>query len=186
MAASDSVTIQNLTGDFIMDKKLSDNPEPMLAFIDMSKQGIGWMTRKAIGLATITLHIKQFTNEAGVVQIDIEQTATGGVKGTTEIRHLDWKESDHDDHVFGKVRGKSRFIKVADVDDPFLKSNWREETDKGDAIESYVVSVDNGWIARQIWGFQDKDGKRMYARNIVVTKGSDRKEIRLYYDYVSA
>ena len=141
------------------------------------------MTRKAIGLATLTLHIKQYTDDDGVVHIDIEQTATGGVKGTTELRHLDYKEGEHDDHVFGKVRGKSRFVKISDLDDDFLRSNWLPETQNGDAIESNVTSVNNGWEAKQIWGFQEKDGKRYYARNVVVTKGKDRKQARLFYDF---
>ena len=33
MAAPEVVTIQNLTGDFVMNKKLSDNPEPILALV---------------------------------------------------------------------------------------------------------------------------------------------------------
>ena len=142
------------------------------------------MTRKAIGLATITLHIKQYKGDDDVVHIDIDQTATGGVKGTTELRHLDFKESEHDDHIFGKVRGKSRFVKISEVEDAHLKSNWLPETENGDAVESNVVSIGNGWEAKQIWGFQEKDGKRLYARNVVVTKGSERKEARLYYDYL--
>lgn len=141
------------------------------------------MTRKAIGLATITLHMKQYTDDEGVVRIDIEQTATGGIKGTAEKRHLDYKEGEHDDHIFGKVKGKSRFIKISEVEDAFLKSNWLPETENGEAIESNVTSVNNGWEAKQVWGFQDKDGKRMYARNVVVTKGKERREARLYYDY---
>ena len=54
------------------------------------EQGIGWMTRKLISVATITLDIKHYTEE-GTEHIDIEQTATGGIKGTTENRILDWK-----------------------------------------------------------------------------------------------
>lgn len=53
-------------------------------------QGIGWFTRKAIGLATITLDVKQYRDDEGVEHIDIVQTATGGIKGTTENRTLDW------------------------------------------------------------------------------------------------
>lgn len=53
-------------------------------------QGIGWFKRRAISLATITLDIKQYRDDEGVEHIDIEQTATGGIKGTTENRTLDW------------------------------------------------------------------------------------------------
>lgn len=141
------------------------------------------MTRKAIGIATITLHIKEYDNN-GVTNIDIEQTATGGVKGTTEKRHLDNEAGEHEDHVFGKVRGRSRWLKLSEVDDKHLASNWLPENNEGDVIESNVESVNNGWTAKQIWGFQEIDGARRYARNVVVTKGPERKEARLYYDYV--
>jgi len=59
-------------------KTLSDDTDAVLAL-----QGVGWWTRKAIGLATLTLHTKQYEKD-GVTHIDIEQTATGGIKGTTE------------------------------------------------------------------------------------------------------
>lgn len=41
-------------------------------------------------MATITLAVKQYRDDDGVEHIDIEQTATGGIKGTTENRTLDW------------------------------------------------------------------------------------------------
>lgn len=56
----------------------------------LTLQGVGWFTRKAIQLATVTLDINQYRDDNGVEHIDIEQTATGGIKGTTENRTLDW------------------------------------------------------------------------------------------------
>lgn len=53
-------------------------------------QGVSWFTRKAIRFSTITLDIKQYRDDDGVEHIDIDQTATGGIKGTTENRTLDW------------------------------------------------------------------------------------------------
>ena len=47
---------------------------------------MGWMTRKLISVATITLDIKHYMEE-GTEQIDIDQTPTGGIKG-------DHRESD--------------------------------------------------------------------------------------------
>lgn len=53
-------------------------------------QGISWFTRKAIALANLMLDIKQYRDDDGVEHIDIVQTLTGGIKGTTENRTLDW------------------------------------------------------------------------------------------------
>lgn len=51
---------------------------------------MGWMTRKALAIANITLNIKHTKDEAGVEKIDIDQTLTGGIKGTSEHRTLDY------------------------------------------------------------------------------------------------
>lgn len=104
--------------------------------------------RKAIALSTITLSIKQYVDDGGVTHIDIEQTATGGIK-TTELRTLDWQVRDHEDRVFGKVDAQARWVKLADVDDDdFLKSGWDDL--EGEHVQSYVKSKTNGWTADQV------------------------------------
>ncbi|KAF9879774.1 hypothetical protein CkaCkLH20_02585 [Colletotrichum karsti] len=193
MAAPASVTIADLSGKWVMNKTLSDSPEPALTL-----QGIGWMTRKAVGLATVTLTVKQYsaspsppgTGTEPVTHIDIDQTATGGLKGTSENRCLDMEWREHSDWMFGSVRGQSRWMAPADIEDEFLKKGWLE----GDAeatgpdgkshIYSHVESIDNGWTASQVWGFQTINGERRYARNVLVQKGGKRVEIRLVYDYL--
>ena len=52
MASPSEVTITNLSGKFVMNKELSNNIDALLAL-----QGIGWLTRKAIQLATVYLTI---------------------------------------------------------------------------------------------------------------------------------
>ncbi|KAI4163829.1 MAG: hypothetical protein LQ342_002602 [Letrouitia transgressa] len=144
-------------------------------------QGVGWVLRKAISLATITLSITQYEKD-GLTHIDISQTATGGIKGTTENRTLDWEYREHKDGIFGEVRGKSRWVKLDDVDDDtFLKTGW-DDMD-GEHVQSYVESKDNGWTADQVWGFEIMDGKRYYVRHVVVRKEDDWKQARLVYDY---
>ncbi|CRK33349.1 hypothetical protein BN1708_001037 [Verticillium longisporum] len=193
MAAPANITIKNLSGKWQMNKTLSDSPEPALAL-----QGIGWMVRKAVGLATLTLHVKQYegapkppsTATDPVTHIDIDQTATGGVKGTKENRCLDLEFREHADWLFGSCRGQSDWRSPAEIEDEFLKKGWLE----GDAestgpqgkshVYSHVENVDNGWTATQIWGFQEIDGQRRYARNIVVAKDDKKVEFRLVYDYL--
>jgi len=192
MAAPPSKTLKDLNGTWVMSKDLSDNVEPALAL-----QGISWFIRKAVGLSTVTLHVKQYEGPPSppsedskpATHIEIEQTATGGIKGTTENRCLDQTWREHSDWMFGTVRGQSSWIAAADIDDPYLRDRWEE----GDAekvgpggeshIRSYVESVSDGWTALQIWGFQVVNGARMYCRNIVVAKGSERVQMRLVYSY---
>ena len=143
------------------------------------------MTRKAVSLATITLHVSQYKDDDGITHIDIDQVLTGGINGTSEKRALNWEGREHSDHIFGEVIGKTRWTKLADVQDEFLKKHWAKESEEGNVIEAHVKSVTQGWEASQIWGFQVVDGKRHYARNVVVTKGDERKEARLIYEYVA-
>ncbi|MCJ1481023.1 hypothetical protein MMC06_001179 [Schaereria dolodes] len=118
-------------------------------------QGIGWFLRKAIGLATITLNIKEYV-EDGVTHIDISQTATGGIKGTTELRTLDWAFREHKDGIFGEVKGKSRWAKLNGLErdkegDDWLSRGW-EDAD-GEFVQAYVESVGGGWTADQVGCF---------------------------------
>ncbi|KAG4422686.1 hypothetical protein IFR04_004164 [Cadophora malorum] len=183
MAAPAEVTLKDLTGQWVMNKTLSDDTDAVLAL-----QGIGWWTRKAISLATVTLHTKQYT-EDNITHIDIEQTATGGVKGTTELRALNWVEHTHNDHVFGNVKGKARWSSFQEIDDDFLKEGWLEGEEEvagpdGEKhVESLAVNEEKGWTARQIWGFAIVDGKRYYTRRVVVSKGSEVLKVRLVYNW---
>lgn len=152
-------------------------------------QGIGWLTRKAIGLATVTLTIKEYVDDAGLTHVDAQQTATGGLKGTTENRALDNVYREHSDWLFGKVKGRTRWAAKAASggveelpDDAFLRSNWEDGTEEW--VFAYVESLDSTWTATQVWGFQVINGERRYARNVIVEKGKQRVEMKMIYDFV--
>lgn len=183
MAAPASVTIKDLSGTFYMNKTLSDDPDAVLTL-----QGVSWITRSVLSLATVYLDVKQYKDDTGVVHIDIVQTVTGGLQGTTELRTLDWAKREHEDHIFGKLHGQTRFINTDDLEDPFLKEGWLEgDEEKGGPegelhIQSHV-EAEAGWTADMIWGFAEIDGERRYTRRVVVTKGNQVLKVRLIYDY---
>ena len=105
----------------------------------MRLQGISWLTRRAIALATITLYVKHYKDDGGVEHIDIQQTLTG-ITGTTETRTLDWTFREHQDYLFGAVLGKSRRVKLDQIENEFLRSGWLPDTEEHGAIESYAKS----------------------------------------------
>ncbi|KAJ4296086.1 hypothetical protein N0V88_004788 [Collariella sp. IMI 366227] len=194
MAAPANKTIGDLNGKWIMNRSQSNSIEPTLAL-----QGVGWVTRKAVSMATLTLHIKQFVAPpsppadpaaAPVVHIQIDQTGTGGMKGSTEKRCLDHVFRDHSDWLFGHVKGQTRWVTPNDITDAHLAAGWLEgEEEKGGPngethLESHVESYDAGWTATQIWGFKLIEGVRKYVRNVVVAKGGERVEIQLVYDFI--
>ncbi|KAI5278614.1 hypothetical protein KEM52_004650 [Ascosphaera acerosa] len=77
---------------------------------------MGFLVRKTLKYATITLHMTAKENEQGVLVVTSEQTITGNIKGTTEVRTLDWEERGHEDNLFGKVVGQTKFAEKADGD----------------------------------------------------------------------
>jgi hypothetical protein len=79
------------------------------------QQGISWVMRKAINLATVTMKIKQFlgTNprtSAQTVEIAIGQSTGTGIGSTQDSRYLDWSENPGEDHIFGKTIAQARFV----------------------------------------------------------------------------
>ncbi|KAI9802206.1 MAG: hypothetical protein M1825_002927 [Sarcosagium campestre] len=187
MAAPEDVNIKDLNGQWSMNKTLSDDSDPLLAL-----QGISWFTRKIIQMSSVTLDVTQTldpaASEDGFIHISIVQTLSGGLAGTTENRVLDWTAREHEDHIFGKVSGRSRFTSVDGLEgdkDDFLKTGWREESLAPDGVvESVVDSLTDEWSARQIWGFEDVEDARRYVRHVVVAKGEEKREARLVYDFV--
>lgn len=189
MAAPESVKIGDLTGNWVMNKSLSGDTDSVLAL-----QGVSWFIRKAIGLATVTQHLKQYFDEKdpSITHIDFTQTITGGIKGTTELRTLDYQWRPHSDYLFGDLKGRSRWIKLADLDEAdedqkFLRQDWLPESAEGEMVESYVENDDKGWTGHQVWGFQEievaEEKERRHVRNVVVRKGDDVQRIKLVFDW---
>jgi hypothetical protein len=102
---------------------LSDDSDDILKL-----QGVSWFKRRAISMFTLTLVVKHYTDDAGIEHIDIDQTLSGGIPGTSENRSLDWEENSESDDVFGAVIGQSKRIKLEEVEDEFLKSGWTDDT----------------------------------------------------------
>jgi len=136
MSAPPEVTVEDLNGTWVMDKTLSNDPDSVFKL-----QGLSWITRTAISLATITLHATEY-KDGDLVRIDIAQTVTGGLQGTTEHRKLDWSVNDHTDHIFGSVKGQSRFLKGAADPDGKVRPNVDIQTKiGGDGVEDTAIAT---------------------------------------------
>ena len=159
MAAPDSITLHNLSGTYVMNKTLSNDPDKVLTL-----QGIGWLVRQAVKYSSVTIKVKEY-EEDRVTHIDIDQTTTGGIT-SHEARTLDGNMREVTDRIFGDVRGYSKFVNITEVQQPFLKEGWDQKSlgaDNGELIGAYIESVGldgDQWIAHQIWGFEIVDGAR--------------------------
>jgi len=183
MAAPDSCTTLDLSGKFVMNKTMSDPSDRILQL-----QGVGWFMRNAIAMATITLSVKHTKDDGGVEHIDIDQTITGGIPGTSEDRTLDWAERHKKDGLFGFIVSKTRRLPVADIVEPYLKGEWLPDTVRDGAIHTWAKSDTEKsglvWTAEQIWGFESINNERRYVRRVRFDykDGQEIHEIRLVYD----
>ncbi|TDL28594.1 LCCL domain-containing protein [Rickenella mellea] len=183
MAAPADMTTLDISGEYVMNKAQSDPHDEILRL-----QGISWLTRNVIKLATITLYVKHYKDAEGIEHIDVQSVGTGGFKGNKEERTFDWQPREVSDPLFGPVVGKSRRTKIEAVDKEWLKEGWTQDTIEHDAVESYVESdtpkSGTSWVGHQIWGFAEIEGVRKHVRRVHFT-GPKGEEItaRLVYDY---
>ncbi|KIA76015.1 hypothetical protein HK57_00632 [Aspergillus ustus] len=194
MAAPAEMTVATLAGQFVPNKSLSDDADSSLAL-----QGVSWILRKGISLASPKFILTQSTNENGVAVVNI---SVGGVgSGATETRVLDWEPVDGKNPLFGKTQTRSRLYKSAlersethsDEDYAFLNgtatkdgapSSWAEDA-SGQNLQCVIVNDEAGWTMEQVWGFEEIDGKRYHTRRSVVRKDNQVERGRLVYNYVA-
>lgn len=164
---------------------------------------MNWLTRKAIGLATVTQTLTSYeepTPSGPITHIDIDQTATGGLKGTSEKRTLDWTTRPHSDYLFGDLTAKSRWSSLATIlaenvgvgkpthiedDARYLVEGWLPETAEGEVVENFVENEKAGWTGWQVWGFAEVESEgakeRWLVRRFVIRKGEKVERVRLVY-----
>ncbi|KAI4848546.1 hypothetical protein E4T45_06291, partial [Aureobasidium sp. EXF-8846] len=150
MAVPDSINLRNLSGTYNLNKSLSDSSDAALQM-----QGIGWLVRQAVKFSNVTLIVKQFVDENGLTHVDNEQITTGNVRNLEE-RIVDYQWREKNDRIFGKVNGRSRYVKLDEVETEYLKQGWDEQfLTQGDneVIQVFVNSLGKkpNWSAEQVW-----------------------------------
>ncbi|KAH8099432.1 hypothetical protein BXZ70DRAFT_300636 [Cristinia sonorae] len=183
MAVPASLTTLDISGQYFMNKTLSDDADEILRL-----QGVSWWTRQAIKMSTLYLTIKHYKDDAGVEHIDIDQVLTGGVGASKEERTLDWAERETNNTTFGWVLGRSRRIKLDELDDEFLKTGWLADVAEHGAIQAVAQSdtAKSGttWYSEQTFGFEEIDGERRHTRHAhFVGPGGEHIRARFVYDY---
>lgn len=118
------------------------------------QQGVNWITREDLSIATVKLHIKEHVDSDSITHTDIGNILAGRSSPTTELQQLDWQERERDAPIFAKVQTKTRWIQLADVEDAFLKAGGKAEMNEGGFIESRVESVEGGWCKSRFGGLR--------------------------------
>ncbi|KAI0788529.1 hypothetical protein C8Q75DRAFT_807740 [Abortiporus biennis] len=184
MAVPAEMTTLDISGRYHMNDGLSDDTDEILRL-----QGLGWLLRKALALSHLYMKVKHFKDQNGIERIEIDQTLSGGIPGTTEIHPLDWKDACHEDHIFGAVYNKARRVHLEDeIKSPFLRAGWTDDVEKFGAINTMAVSDPSKggkkWVAEQVWGFALINGERRHTRHVAfVGPNGEVVNAKLVYDY---
>lgn len=130
----------------------------------------------------------QYTDDSGAMHIDIEQVTTGNIRNF-EDRIVDYQFREKQDKVFGRVTGRTRYVKLEEVEDEYLKQGWDEASLSAanrEVLQSFVDSVGKtpNWTVEQIWGFEVVDGQKRHTRRVIAKRGKEEHKIRLVYDWI--
>lgn len=161
----------------------------------LAVQGVSWILRKAISIATITGKLSQTRDDDGITTISIQQTATGGIEGETENYKLDGAENMHRSSSFGAQHIRSNWLDIkaakpmslsGELLDPYLLQGWLDEEQAGQPghITVHVVNESAGWKVDQVWGFCNIDGKRYRAAKCLLVRGEKTAAARMVYEWV--
>ena len=177
MAVPPEITIQALSGSYTLNRTLSDSSQQVLKM-----QSVGFLVRQAVAYSNITITLHQYKHAiTGLSHLDQYQTSTGGIKNF-EDRIMDWEWTVKENWIWGKVKGRSRYVKLAEIEDAWLREGWEDA--KGEVVEGWVEGVKDGWSAWQVWGFAEVDGQRRHVRKILGRReGWKEQRIRMIYEW---
>lgn len=171
-------------------KTLSDPFDPVFAI-----QGIPWLIRKVISIATLSMKASHDVDESGtkiLVFTQIASVAIAGLSEEKEVRVLDGREKFHSSALFGTSSARSRLVDLSTATGhdgqplaSLLTKDFLHQGEPGgeDYLYDLIVHQTNGWVMEQIWGFGLVDGERRLLRTLVIRKGDQVAYTRGVYDW---
>jgi len=199
-APAKEASMDDLTGKWSLNRKLSDPFEPLLTL-----QGVPWVVRKAVNHISISEILTHSTDPStGLTTFEITQITTGGFKGTCEKRTLNGEERTYNNELFGPMgetcvwfdlpgagskdnADGSQNEKVVssdrDEDEKWLMNGL--EGSKAIKIETWSLKEDKDWRTVAMWGFATiESGERYHVRKLVARNKGEVVRIRGVYNYV--
>jgi len=184
MSAPPILTIRDLSGKYILNKRLSDSTDKIFR-----EQGVGWVSRWRLSKAQIvTAWIRHF-RERGREYLEIDEMFHKRDSTTRERYALDGMPLELNDVCGRPAVSRGWRIRTTDIQDQFLKRGWVNDVLSHGAIYTKVEGYVRGdlkrrWVEEQTMGFQDIAGDRRFVRHIkFTTEKGEVIEVRLVYDY---
>ncbi|KAJ5092995.1 hypothetical protein N7456_008856 [Penicillium angulare] len=197
MAAPLSKDVTNLTGTWHLNRKLSDDPESLFAM-----QGVPWITRKALRLASLSLQMTQSvsmfdassdstsdgTNTSSdddgfVTMLHVRQVVSPGSFNSDSSCPVNGQEQHMSVPIFGDIKMSLRYMKASDIKDEVLRQRYEDGCPTKMVIDEDAFNPKMGWTAHVLWGFENINGKRYLTRNATSSRNDETVVARMVYDY---
>ncbi|TLD09210.1 uncharacterized protein PgNI_07972 [Pyricularia grisea] len=184
MAAPEGTSILNITGTWSLSSSLSDDLGPTFM-----AQNIPWIIRRVISYASLELKMIQKAAEPPerpATVIDVIQTVRPGGFDSENSYILDGETRTDKVPIFGAMSMKAVYVPMAEVSTEDIMGQVIEQpsaTDDRVAIKEMTEGVNTGWKTTALWAFQEIDGERRFCKYCTTTKGEEKVQARLVYDY---
>ncbi|KAK3935185.1 hypothetical protein QBC46DRAFT_453675 [Diplogelasinospora grovesii] len=190
MASPKDVTINNLTGKWVLDRGLSDNLEEALTI-----QGVPFLIRKIMLMVNVTETVQETTNADGIQGLLVTKAAAG-LKGQADAFDGTGKEviMGGGGYFGAEVRVRSWWVDLSSDSkpkhptgeplDPYLLKDWIAEGPKGVPGHFAGSGEKAGVKDNMFWGFCQIGGKRYRAVKYYIRKGDREVRARLVFGWV--
>lgn len=190
MACPADITGYSTNAKWTMNHKLSEPSDDIL-----SAQGVGYLKRKAIGMATVS--VTNTTTVVDGVTVVKSSSSASGIPGAQEEVHLNGQPKASDHSIYGKILTTGAAKKPEEISDKYLTENMLPDSLDSEGRMFYVSSQSDksagnkyDWTAEVTSGYQNVDvggktEKRWVRLNHFKDNKGFEKRIRLVYDFVS-
>lgn len=163
-------SLKDLTGKYHMSSSKSSDVSEVL-----KSQGFNQIIASTVFKAPVDIHVTQKSDN----EVEIKQTTAASIPAITEQWIHDWEYREFKDFFLGKVKSRSKWTQPSQADDAFMRGGLKDDED---LVEAEVESLENGWVARQLWCFEGED----FVRRVVTSnKKGDEAQTRLVYELQS-
>ncbi|KAJ5543622.1 hypothetical protein N7461_009625 [Penicillium sp. DV-2018c] len=194
MAATVGQDVPDLTGTWVLNRKLSTDPEEVFVL-----QGVPWVVRKVLRHARLSLQIWQTTTPSEtkstsgtgdstdgppdpITTLRVIQTVNPGGFDSEGSYSVDGSTKELSLPIFGDIRTQLKFIKKTDIMEKSIRQALVEASLSEMVIQELAYNASKGWEAEVVWTFEELDGKKYLTRNISTTKGGEKVIAKMVYD----
>ncbi|CRL23550.1 unnamed protein product [Penicillium camemberti] len=199
MAVPDFQDVPDLTGTWVLNRKLSTDPDDVFVL-----QGVPWVVRKVLRHARLSLQISQTTslsakngpciegnsNEGSDLAADMKpvttlrmtQTVNPGGFDSEGSYSVDGSPQDVSLPIFGDIQMQLQFVNISAILEGSTRQILEVASLSDKVIQELAQNASKGWEAEVIWGFEELDGKKYLTRNISTTKEEKKVIAKMVYD----